>query len=105
MKAACSGHRRHAGLPVLADPCGCGNGSRVDRPGRLRFRLDCGEPSALAERGFREVTLWTAEWNSSRGFYEAAGWALDGASRETTFAGGHFTEVRYRTRVRASVVD
>jgi GNAT superfamily N-acetyltransferase len=56
----------------------------------------------LAGRGFREVTLWTAEWNSSRGFYEALGWVLDGATRETTFAGGHFTEVRYRTQVRAA---
>ena len=54
----------------------------------------------LIERRFREVTLWTAEWNASRGFYEANGWTLDGATRETTFAGGTFTEVRYRTQVR-----
>ena len=54
----------------------------------------------LYERGFREMTLWTAEWNSSRGFYEASGWSVDGATRETTFAGGQFTEVRYRTQVR-----
>ena len=54
----------------------------------------------LAERGFREVTLWTAEWNASRGFYEANGWALDGAEREQSFAGATFTEVRYRTPVR-----
>ena len=53
----------------------------------------------LRERGFREVTLWTAEWNTSRGFYEALGWALDGATRQKTFAGGTFTEVRYRTAV------
>jgi GNAT superfamily N-acetyltransferase len=54
----------------------------------------------LHARRFREVTLWTAEWNASRGFYEENGWSLDGASRETTFAGGTFTEVRYRTQVR-----
>jgi GNAT superfamily N-acetyltransferase len=54
----------------------------------------------LAARGFREITLWTAEWNTSRGFYEANGWAPDGATRETTFAGATFTEVRYRTVVR-----
>jgi GNAT superfamily N-acetyltransferase len=54
----------------------------------------------LHARRFQEVTLWTAEWNASRGFYEASGWSLDGATRETTFAGGTFTEVRYRTRVR-----
>ena len=53
----------------------------------------------LRERGFREVTLWTAEWNTSRGFYEALGWALDGATRERAFAGRTFTEVRYRTQV------
>ena len=53
----------------------------------------------LAARGFREVTLWTAEWNTSRGFYEARGWALDGATRERDFAGSTFTEVRYRTEV------
>ena len=50
----------------------------------------------LRRRGFREVTLWTAEWNSSRGFYEALGWTADGATRDRTFAGGTFTEVRYR---------
>jgi GNAT superfamily N-acetyltransferase len=54
----------------------------------------------LAERGFREITLWTAEWNTSRGFYEANGWALDGVTREQNFAGATFTEVRYRTMVR-----
>ena len=53
----------------------------------------------LRERGFREVTLWTAEWNTSRGFYEALGWELDGATREKTFAGGTFAEVRYRTQI------
>jgi len=53
----------------------------------------------LRERGFREVTLWTAEWLTSRGFYEALGWQQDGATREKTFAGGTFTEVRYRTQV------
>jgi GNAT superfamily N-acetyltransferase len=53
----------------------------------------------LRQRGFHEVTLWTAEWNGSRGFYEALGWAADGATREKTFAGGTFTEVRYRTQV------
>jgi GNAT superfamily N-acetyltransferase len=53
----------------------------------------------LRERRFREVTLWTAEWTTSRGFYDALGWTLDGATREKTFAGSTFTEVRYRTQV------
>jgi GNAT superfamily N-acetyltransferase len=54
----------------------------------------------LHDRGFREVTLWTAEWNTSRGFYDATGWSPDGATREQTFAGATFTELRYRTPVR-----
>jgi GNAT superfamily N-acetyltransferase len=69
------------------------------RRGLGRALLD-GAMEVLTERGFREVTLWTAEWNTSRGFYEALGWALDGATREKTFAGSTFTEVRYRTQVR-----
>ena len=53
----------------------------------------------LRKRGFLELTLWTAEWNTSRGFYEALGWTQDGATREKTFAGSTFREVRYRTDV------
>lgn len=53
----------------------------------------------LRERRFREVTLWTAQWSTSRGFYDALGWMLDGATREKTFAGSTFTEVRYRIQV------
>jgi GNAT superfamily N-acetyltransferase len=68
------------------------------RRGLGRALLDAGMDE-LRERGFREVTLWTAEWNTSRGFYEALGWELDGATREKTFAGSTFTEVRYRTEV------
>ena len=56
----------------------------------------------LASRGFRQVTLWTAEWNTSRGFYEVNGWSLDGATREKTFAGSTYTEVRYRLEVPSS---
>jgi GNAT superfamily N-acetyltransferase len=55
--------------------------------------------SELRHRGYRAATLWTATWNRSRGFYEANGWSLDGASRERTFAGGTYTEVRYRIEV------
>jgi GNAT superfamily N-acetyltransferase len=68
------------------------------RRGLGRALLD----AAMAElrgRRFQEITLWTAEWNASRGFYEAMGWKLDGATREKTFAGSTFTEVRYRTQV------
>ena len=69
------------------------------RRGLGRALMEAAMPE-LAERGFREITLWTAEWNTSRGFYEASGWALDGATREQNFAGATYTEVRYRTVVR-----
>jgi GNAT superfamily N-acetyltransferase len=68
------------------------------RRGLGRALLD-GAMDKLRERRFQEVTLWTAEWNTSRGFYETLGWELDGATREKTFAGSTFTEVRYRTQV------
>ncbi len=69
------------------------------RRGLGRALIEAAMPE-LDERGFREVTLWTAEWSTSRGFYEANGWVLDGATREQNFAGATFTEVRYRTVVR-----
>jgi len=51
----------------------------------------------LAERGFNEATLWTAELNHRpRRIYEAAGWRLDGARRERSLAGREFVELRYR---------
>ena len=68
------------------------------RRGLGRALLD-GAMEELRERRFQEVTLWTAEWNTSRGFYETNGWELDGATREKSFAGSTFTEVRYRTQV------
>jgi GNAT superfamily N-acetyltransferase len=68
------------------------------RRGLGRSLLDFAMEQLRAKR-FREVTLWTAEWNTSRGFYEALDWELDGATREKTFGGGTFTEVRYRTQV------
>jgi len=71
------------------------------RRGLGRALLDA-SMAELSSRGFREVTLWTAEWNASRGFYEVNGWSLDGATREKTFAGSTYTEVRYRTEVRAT---
>jgi GNAT superfamily N-acetyltransferase len=68
------------------------------RRGLGRALLDASMEELRARR-FREVTLWTAEWNTSRGFYEATGWALDGATRERNFARATYTEVRYRTQV------
>jgi GNAT superfamily N-acetyltransferase len=53
----------------------------------------------LERRGYQEATLWTAEWNPTRGLYEAHGWHWDGATREQTLAGETWTEVRYRIEV------
>jgi GNAT superfamily N-acetyltransferase len=50
-------------------------------------------------RGYREATLWTAEWNPTRGLYAAHGWHRDGATREQTLAGETWTEIRYRVEV------
>lgn len=55
---------------------------------------------ALRRCGFAEATLWTAEANHRpRRIYEVAGWALDGATRERTWRGGAFRELRYRVRL------
>lgn len=52
---------------------------------------------ALREAGFTEATLWTAEENHRpRRIYEAAGWRSDGLSRERTWRGVSFRELRYR---------
>jgi GNAT superfamily N-acetyltransferase len=53
--------------------------------------------SFLAAVGFEEARLWVLEDNPrARRFYEAAGWWLDGASKEDTFLDTRVTEVRYR---------
>ena len=52
---------------------------------------------ALGARGFQEATLWTAEENlRPRHVYEAAGWKRDGVSRERSWRGVRFRELRYR---------
>ena len=52
---------------------------------------------ALDELGFQEAILWVLEDNPrARRFYEAAGWSLDGATKEDVFLGVRVTEVRYR---------
>ena len=57
----------------------------------------------LQQQGFTEATLWTLEHNASaRAFYEAEGWADDGA-RQPLDVGrpgiAPLTEVRYRKRI------
>ena len=54
----------------------------------------------LSARGFAEGTLWTAEENlRPRRVYEAAGWRPDGLSRERSWLGVRFRELRYRVVV------
>jgi GNAT superfamily N-acetyltransferase len=73
---------------LYTDPAAWGKG--------LGSALLAGFMDELERRGYREATLWTAEWNRTRGFYEAHGWRWDGATREQRLAGETWTEVRYR---------
>ena len=58
--------------------------------------LMSGAVAALAEAGYRRATLWVLGTNArARRFYEAAGWAPDGAEKEDTVAGVLVNEVRY----------
>jgi ribosomal protein S18 acetylase RimI-like enzyme len=51
----------------------------------------------LRERGFEQVVLWVLEQNSgSRAFYEAMGYALDGAIKELAYGEATLTAIRYR---------
>ena len=52
---------------------------------------------SLRERGFAEATLWVAEDNHRpRQIYEAAGWTLDGATRDKPWRGATVRDLRYR---------
>ena len=54
----------------------------------------------LREGGFAEATLWTAKDNRRpRRIYEVAGWRLDGATRDKTWRGASFQDVRYRIKL------
>jgi GNAT superfamily N-acetyltransferase len=54
----------------------------------------------LRVAGFPEATLWVLGDNPrARRFYEAAGWALDGATKQEVHLGVEVTEVRYRKRL------
>jgi L-amino acid N-acyltransferase YncA len=51
----------------------------------------------LRENGFTEATLWVAEANHRpRRIYEAAGWALDGVTRDKSWRGASVRDLRYR---------
>ena len=51
----------------------------------------------LSAAGYRDAVLWVLDGNArARRFYELAGWAPDGTSKEEVLAGVPVTEVRYR---------
>jgi len=53
-----------------------------------------------AARGFHTLRLWVLRDNArARRFYERAGYAPDGDTKEDEFAGAPVTEVRYRITV------
>jgi GNAT superfamily N-acetyltransferase len=54
----------------------------------------------LRAAGFPEATLWVLDDNPrARRFYEAAGWRLDGATKQDVHLGVEVTELRYRKRL------
>ena len=62
--------------------------------GRLLFAHSVDD---LRDRGFGPLVLWVLETNArARAFYEAAGWAWDGATRTDDEPGYTVYEVRYR---------
>ena len=51
----------------------------------------------LAADGFTEATLWVLATNArARAFYEAAGWAADGAEKREHLHSREVVELRYR---------
>jgi GNAT superfamily N-acetyltransferase len=54
----------------------------------------------LRERGFTQATLWTSkDLHRPRRIYEAAGWALDGATRDKRWREVSVRDLRYRIRL------
>jgi len=54
----------------------------------------------LQASGFQQAILWVLESNTrAREFYEAAGWAADGATKQESIGGAEVLELRYRTQL------
>jgi ribosomal protein S18 acetylase RimI-like enzyme len=54
----------------------------------------------IAARRFGSITLWVLDSNErARGFYEAAGWSVDGETKVEDRVGGTLNEVRYRRSI------
>lgn len=76
-----------SGVYVLATAWGTGAGRA----------LMTAAVSTLRDARFREATLWVLDTNTrARRFYEAAGWAVDGAELLEESRGFPVREVRYR---------
>jgi hypothetical protein len=55
---------------------------------------------ALRESGFTEATPWTSRDNHRpRRIYEVAGWTLDGVTRDKSWRGASYRDVRYRIKL------
>ena len=53
--------------------------------------------ASLRAQGFRAATVWVLDVNvRARRFYELAGWAPDGATKDDVVAGVPVSELRYR---------
>jgi GNAT superfamily N-acetyltransferase len=62
--------------------------------------LIAGAEARLRAASFREAILWVLDDNPrARRFYEAAGWAHDGGSKQDTHLDTLVDEVRYRKRL------
>lgn len=56
--------------------------------------------ASVTDFGFEQATLWVLDTNErARRFYEAGGWAPDGATNTDTQRGFPIAEVRYRRRL------
>jgi GNAT superfamily N-acetyltransferase len=74
-------------LYVLPDASGTGVGRA----------LMAASVQTLAEAGFTGASLWVLDGNTAaRGFYEHAGWVVDGTDRVDELRGFPLREVRYR---------
>jgi GNAT superfamily N-acetyltransferase len=77
---------------LYSDPAVWGQGA-----GR---KLMVAATETLRKNGFTEATLWVAEENHRpRRIYEAAGWTMDGATRDKPWRGASVRDLRYRIKL------
>ena len=79
---------------IYVEPSSLGTGV-----GRELFE---GVTRALRDAGYARATLWVLDTNErARGFYTAAGWHPDGATKTEERPGGTLHEVRYARNLRS----